>query len=77
MTYFQQLDAWLDERLGTRNDGAIGETKRQIKTKILESYHNGQREVARRIEAILKDFASESRQQVRPASKSQPSKPRQ
>ena len=51
MSYFHEIDAWLDALLyGVYSvaeeelDEAVDETKRAIKEKILESYRNGQNE---------------------------------
>ena len=58
--YLQEVDVWLDERLWHAVNEASGggedyipTLKRAIKEKILESYHNGQKDMVRRCEAIL------------------------
>jgi hypothetical protein len=42
MSYMQDIDRWLDALLAVLPDEQRAGAKQQIKTKLLESYHNGQ-----------------------------------
>ena len=43
MSYFKDADAWIDNVLAPLGKDERAEAKKQIKTKLLESYRNGQR----------------------------------
>ena len=44
MSYFHDVDAWLSELIGSDvSQEKLKDVAREIKNKLLESYHNGQK----------------------------------